>query len=168
MQEEKKIFHFSKPISFRVQKEKEFQDTSFMSIEFGDIDVGTVRTYVRKVVQYIKKSQSKLQQNHIETMARALGKNFVEVQQSYKNSVKTEEVKKIETTPADLIDILYDAELFEEFENEVDKILVKTSSLKSEDGITHSTKQEFLATLGVKTKDELILSFLGFFSELYK
>lgn len=94
MQEEKKIFHFSKPISFRVQKEKEFEDIAIISIEFGDIDVGTVRTYVRKVVQYIKKSQSKLQQNHIETMARGLGKNFAEVQQSYKNSVKTEEVKK--------------------------------------------------------------------------
>ena len=88
MQEQTKVFHFPKPVSFRVQKEKDFQDIVITSIEFGDIDVGTVKPYVRKVQDYILHAKNKIQQNHIETMARALGKNFAELQQSYKNNIK--------------------------------------------------------------------------------
>ena len=101
-------------------------------------------------------------------MARALGKNFAELQQSYKNNIKaeTEEVKKIETTPADLIDILRQTDFMGSFESELDRVIVKISSLQSEDGIMHPATQEFLAKIGPFTKDKLNLSFLGFFSEL--
>lgn len=171
MQIEQKIFYFSKPISFRLQKEREFQDIVITSIEFGDIDVGTVKSCIYKIKEYVSQAKTKTEQSQMEMLVRSLGKNYTELfdksrRESYKEEAK--EAEKIKITPADLIEMLNKSGIFQSFDAELDKVLVKTSLLQTEDGIGQPTTQEFLSKLGAFTKEKLILSFLDFFSELYE
>ena len=166
---DKNIYKLEKPITYKIDTGSDVIPMEVVAIEFQDPNVGKVSFFMRELKKFIKKGKKHSANQQSEVLLRGLGSQFDEISSKVRENKKEVKEDVQETTPQDILDFLYEADLIAEFERNFDKILVNDIGfLLTKEDKSYAITEEFLKKLGIFDKEQMILSFLGFFSRHFK
>lgn len=156
--------------SSRDQKHEGF--VTVKSVFFQEPSFGAVRYFMQQLKQCVIKAQKIIKQETQKTILESLGDKFDEVvnkKKEYEKANPSTEKTNNELSANDILELLYEVNIFQEFELHFDKLMLnKIGYMIDDQENIHGINQSFLQSLGIQEKERMILHFLDFFSEYFK